>query len=77
MQKIPLHKAIGDRKKATFPVPFSFFKKYIAILFIHMLNYDKAYFQKESKVYITINILATFQKSMLLYQSIVKSRRFY
>ena len=29
---------------------------------------------KKSKVYITINILITFQKSMLLYQSIVKKQ---
>ena len=29
---------------------------------------------KNSKVYIPINILATFQKSMLLYQSIVKKQ---
>ena len=51
-----------------------YFQKYIVILFIHMLNYDKAYFQKESKVYIIVNILTTFQKSMLLYQSIVKKQ---
>ena len=44
------------------------FYAFVAIAYTSVLKYDKAYFQKKSRVYNTICNLITFQKSMLLYQ---------
>lgn len=46
--------------------------KFIAIIYTAVLKYNKAYFKKVSKVYVTVCDLITFRKSMLLYQE--KSR---
>ena len=42
--------------------------KFIAIIYTAVLKYNKAYFKKVSKVYVTVCDLITFRKSMLLYQ---------
>lgn len=42
--------------------------KFIAIIYTAVLKYNKAYFKKVSKVYVTVYDLITFRKSMLLYQ---------
>lgn len=42
--------------------------KFIAIMYTSVLKYNKAYFKKVSKVYVTVYGLSTFRKSMLLYQ---------
>ena len=42
--------------------------KFIAIIYTSVLKYNKAYFKKVSKVYVTVYSLITFRESMLLYQ---------
>ena len=49
--------------------------KFIAIIYTAVLKYNKAYFKKVSKVYVTVYDLITFRKSMLLYQEKRKKSR--
>ena len=56
-------------KKAGGPLFYTQYKlNFIAIIYTAVLKYNKAYFKKVSKVYVTVYSLITFRKSMLLYQ---------